>query len=178
MKKPVLNPEDAELFRQAVGEVKPIVDDRAERYKELPSDAPKQLHLDEQQAIKDMLSDHYDPNELNEADAVQFHRPGLQHSVLRKLKRGQYSISDELDLHGMTKAEARQALLPFIAQARLHGKNCVRIIHGKGHGSSNKGPVLKPMVAKWLMQLDDVLAYCSARPEDGGSGAVYVLLKK
>ena len=78
----------------------------------------------------------------------------------------------------MTKAQARQALLQFLAETKLIGKNCVRIIHGKGHRSSNQGPVLKPMVAKWLTQLNDVLAYCSAKPEDGGSGAVYVLLKK
>ena len=86
MKKEGLGPDDVELFRQAIGEVKPIVDDRTDSSTPAPKAIPKQLERDEQQAIQDLLSDHYDPSELNEADSIQFHRPGLQHSVFAKIK--------------------------------------------------------------------------------------------
>jgi DNA-nicking Smr family endonuclease len=173
-----LDPDDIALFRKSVRDAKPIQDDRVEPYKPSPEAEPKQLQRDEAEAMQDLLSGYYDAEQLNQADSIQFHRPGLQHSILRKLRRGQYSIGGELDLHGMTLNQARAALLNFVNEAKQSGNHCVRIIHGKGLRSSNNGPVLKPMVAKWLTQLGDVLAYCSARPQDGGSGAVYVLLKK
>lgn len=77
----------------------------------------------------------------------------------------------------MTKAEAQEQLNDFVLQARARGIHCIRIIHGKGYGSSNKGPVIKPLVNRWLQRRAEVLAFCSARPVDGGTGAVYVLLK-
>lgn len=178
MKKQALNDEDLDLFRESVGEVKRIVDDRADIGKPLPSPVPQQLHEDEQRVRDEMFADQYDPDHLNLADGISFQRPGVQHNVIRKLRRGQYSIGSELDLHGMTSREARLALIEFLTVARKTHQHCVRIIHGKGLRSSNKGPVLKPKVAKWLTQFDDVLAYCTARPIDGGSGAIYVLLRK
>lgn len=178
MKKQALNDEDLDLFRESVGDVKRIVDDRAETGKPLPRPVPQQLRRDEQQVLDEMLANQYDPDHFDLADGISFHRPGVQHSVIRKLRRGQYSIGSELDLHGMTSREARLALIEFLSAARRTHQHCVRIIHGKGLRSSNKGPVLKPKVAKWLTQFDDVLAYCTARPADGGTGAIYVLLKK
>lgn len=178
MKKQALSEEDLDLFRESIGEVKRIVDDRADTGKPLPRPVPQQLHRDEQQALDEMLADQYDSSRLNLADGISFQRPGVQHNVIRKLRRGQYSVGLELDLHGMTAREARLALIEFLNAARKANQTCVRIIHGKGLRSSNKGPVLKPKVAKWLTQFDDVLAYCTARPADGGSGAIYVLLRK
>jgi len=105
-------------------------------------------------------------------------RPGLQQTVIRKLRRGQYAIEAELDLHGATVTQAREAVDEFLGAARERGKRCVRIIHGKGHSSVGKMPVLKGKVNSWLRQKDEVLAFCSARPNDGGTGAVYVLLKR
>jgi DNA-nicking Smr family endonuclease len=86
-------------------------------------------------------------------------------------------VAAELDLHGMTSELARSALREFMAECRRRDHRCVRIIHGKGRGSSNRGPVLKGKVNRWLRQRDDVLAFCSARPVDGGTGALYVLLR-
>jgi DNA-nicking Smr family endonuclease len=101
----------------------------------------------------------------------------MQHNVLRKLRRGQFSISAELDLHGLRVEEARQALSHFLYHCRVNKKRCVRIIHGKGYRSANNQAVLKSKVNHWLRQHDDVLAFCSARAQDGGTGALYVLLR-
>lgn len=178
MKKQALSDEDLDLFRESIGEVRRIVDDRADTGKPLPRPVPQQLRRDEQLVLDELLADEYDPNHLNLADGISFQRPGVQHNVIRKLRRGQYSIGSELDLHGMTAREARLALIEFLGAARRANQTCVRIIHGKGLRSTNKGPVLKPKVARWLTQFDEVLAYCTARPTDGGSGAIYVLLRK
>ena len=124
-----------------------------------------------------MLSDEYDPAEVETGEELIYARSGLQHRILKKLRRGQFVVSAECDLHGMTVPVARQALAEFLARCRLQHQTCVRIIHGKGHGSVQRIPVLKTKVGKWLQQREEVLAYCSARPMDGGTGAVYVLLK-
>ena len=89
-----------------------------------------------------------------------------------------YRVAAELDLHGYTVAKAREALIEFLSSVRRRRHTCVRIVHGKGRGSPGKKPVLKNKVFTWLCQRDEVLAVCPARPFDGGSGAVYVLLKK
>lgn len=172
-----LSAEDAALFRAQVGKVKPLVDDRSPAHKKLPKPRPLQRLRDEQQVLVDMLSDEFEAAELETGEELLFHRPGLQHGVLRKLRRGQFSVGAQLDLHGMTVAVARVALGEFLHHCRSTATRCVRIIHGKGRGSRNKGPVLKGKVNHWLMQRDDVLAFCSAPRTDGGSGAVYVLLK-
>jgi DNA-nicking Smr family endonuclease len=104
-------------------------------------------------------------------------RPGLQRRILRRLRRGHYSLAAELDLHGMTVPVARVALQAFLQECRRRDLRCVRIIHGKGRRSSNEGPVLKVKVDRWLRQREDVLAFCSAQPADGGTGAIYVLLR-
>ena len=95
----------------------------------------------------------------------------------RKLRRGGWVIQGELDLHGHTGDEARIALAAFLNRCMLEDRRCVRIIHGKGHGSKNRLPVLKNKVRHWLTQREDVLAFCQARTVDGGAGAVIVLLK-
>ena len=127
--------------------------------------------------LRELLQDHLDPAELETGEELSFLRPGLQQKLLRKLRRGQFSVAAELDLHGMTANEAYAAVGEFLKRARTRNARCVRIIHGKGNGSLHKLPVLKAKIGGWLRRRDEVLAYCSARPVDGGTGAVYVLLK-
>ena len=175
--KPKVSSEDAALFRAEVGTVKPLVHDRHPTPKRRPKPRARQRLRDEQQVLTDLLSDEYEPAELETGEELLFARPGLQHGVLRKLRRGQFSVGAQLDLHGMTVAVARVALGEFLHDCRRNASRCVRIIHGKGRGSSHKGPVLKGKVNKWLMQRDEVLAFCSTPRTDGGTGAIYVLLK-
>jgi DNA-nicking Smr family endonuclease len=109
--------------------------------------------------------------------ALAFQRAGVRALVVRRLRRGLYPIDDELDLHGLTQNAARHQLAEFIARSRDEGRRCVRIIHGKGYRSGARGPVLKTAVNLWLRRHLDVMAFVSARPIDGGAGAVYVLLR-
>ena len=106
-----------------------------------------------------------------------FLRPGLGNDVLSKLRRGHWVAQGELDLHRLTSDEARFALADFLIDARARGWRCVRVIHGKGLSSPNREPILKGRVRRWLARWDDVLAYCEAPRNAGGSGAVIVLLK-
>lgn len=176
--KTTVSPEDAELFRSAVRRVSPLRQDKITPPLRRPPPRPQQKYLDEQQVLRDMLSDGPDTSEIETGEELLFYRKGLQHGLLRKLRRGQFSVGAELDLHGMTVVESRGTLAPFLSACRLNDIRCVRIIHGKGYGSRHKQPVLKGKLNQWLQQRDEVLAFCSARAVDGGTGAVYVLLKK
>lgn len=131
---------------------------------------------DEAKALAESLA--FDAHDLDveSGDELGFRREGVPQSVLRRLRRGEYAVRDEIDLHGMTQDEARRALGAFLADAVLHRRRCVRIIHGKGLGSGHRGPVLKSAVNRWLRRHDAVKAFCSARRNDGGTGALYVLL--
>ena len=111
------------------------------------------------------------------ADPLSFRRPGVRDQTLRQLRRGRYPVEDELDLHGLNQAAARDELAEFIASSRHAGLRCVRVVHGKGYRSGARGPVLKIAVNTWLKRHADVLAFTSARAIDGGTGAVYVLLR-
>jgi DNA-nicking Smr family endonuclease len=173
-----LTPEDQALFRQQVGSVKRLDHDRAEPSGQNPAPVPHSTRADESQVLNDMVSDYFEPWDMETGEELQYCRDGLQHSVLRKLKRGQFRVSAVLDLHGMNVASARQALAHFLHTVRKNNLTCVRIIHGKGNRSRHKGPVLKHKVNQWLRQRDEILAFCSTRPVDGGTGAVYVLLRR
>ena len=109
--------------------------------------------------------------------ALSFQRGGLRPQVMRRLRRGLYPAEDELDLHGLNQTAARDSMADFIARSRDSGRRCVRIIHGKGYRSGARGPVLKIAVDLWLRRHMDVMAFTSARAIDGGTGAVYVLLR-
>ncbi len=128
--------------------------------------------------VSDTISDIFETENIESSDELLFFRPGVQRSLMRKLKRGQLGVGAELDLHGMTTQEARQALLVLLYECKQHHIRCIKIVHGKGKGSRNQQPILKNKINHWLPQLDEVLAFSSARPEDGGVGAVYVLLKR
>jgi len=142
-----------------------------------PRPVPQQAAQDERKIMQELLVSPNEYEDMQPGDSLSYMQPGIQKQVFRKLKRGQYSIEAELDLHGLTREEAQQHLNQFIVEIRDRGIRCVRIIHGKGYGSSNQGPVIKPLVNQWLRKRDEILAFCSARPVDGGTGAVYVLIK-
>jgi DNA-nicking Smr family endonuclease len=108
---------------------------------------------------------------------LSFRRPHISEAVLTRLRRGTYVVGGEIDLHGMTGAEAKAALRTFIAECVGQRVRCARVVHGKGRRSGPRGPVLKNVVNHWLQHADDVLAFGSARAVDGGSGAIYVLLR-
>jgi len=165
-------------FRQSVGPVRRIKQDRVSPHRKRRHPVPTQLKRDEREVVASLLSDDFEPAEIETGDELLFARPGLQHTVMRRLRRGQYAIQSELDLHGHTVPQAREALSRFLADAQAMGRRCVRVIHGKGKSSEGKLPVLKGKVNGWLRQKDEVLAYCSARPNDGGTGAVYVLIRQ
>lgn len=143
-----------------------------------PPPIPHQRIADEEAAFQESISDEFTIESLLDTDDnLSYIRTGMGHDVLRKLRRGHWSIQNELDLHGLRRDEAREALGTFLREARQYGHRCVRIIHGKGHGSINKEPVLKNKVRIWLMQKEEVLAFCQAKAADGGAGALIVLLQ-
>lgn len=171
--------DDLDAFRSEMDDVEPIsphgrVIHPSPRLPPLPLS----LFRDEREVILESMQDpaHWDEDAENGEDA-SFVRPGLSRQTLRRLRRGEWHIQAELDLHGMTKIEAKHELAEFLHECKRRGGRCVRIIHGKGLRSPNKEPVLKHHVRHWLTQRDEVLAYVSARPVDGGGGAVVVLLK-
>ncbi|PID49488.1 MAG: DNA mismatch repair protein MutS [Proteobacteria bacterium] len=143
-----------------------------------PPAIPIKTIEDEQQVLLDMFSDEYDPTEIQPGDILSYLRPGVQHRIFNKLRRGEYRLAAELDLHGLNARQARGYLAEFLITVYPLQGECVRIIHGKGNRSDHRGPILKTKVNHWLRQHDRVLAFYSARPVDGGTGAVYVLLKR
>ncbi len=169
--------QDISFFRDSMIDVRRIHTDKVLHNTPKPLPHPVQTLKDEANVLASLLDYPYDPTELQPGDSIVFSRPGLQKTIIRKLKKGHYRISAELDLHGMTVTMAEHALIAFFKHARSQGLQCIRIIHGKGHRSNNRGPVLKPFVNNWLRKREEVLAYSSARPVDGGTGALYVLLK-
>jgi DNA-nicking Smr family endonuclease len=173
-----LSEEDIDLFRRAVGEVKPVKQGQRPPDPGKAPPVPVKRVEDDRAVMSDLKSGHLDPDELETGEELSFLRPGVKRSVLRQLRRGQFVVQSELDLHGMNTETARIALRDFLADCRTRGLRCARIVHGKGRRSSNRGPVLKPLLNRLLQQRDDVLAFSSARPVDGGTGALYVLLKK
>ncbi len=170
---------EAELFRREMADAVPIAAHNR-RAPDQPNAKPYpfQTERDEQAALLATMSDEIDIERLLDTDAnLSYHRPEMGQDVVRKLRRGHWSVKAQLDLHGLRTEEARAALVGFINQCQKQDWRCVRIIHGKGLGSPDKSPVLKDKVLRWLVQKDEVLAFCQARPNDGGSGALVVLLK-
>jgi DNA-nicking Smr family endonuclease len=169
---------DVRTFREAMRDVR-----RLRPTTERPTLKPKPpararfTRADQAEVLKESLLPPGDEVVLSTGDELNFRRPHIQEAVLVKLRRGQYAVDAEIDLHGMTGAEAKNALREFVSEAVQRRLSCVRIIHGKGRGSGPRGPVLKNVVNQWLQRIDHILAFGSARRVDGGSGAVYVLLR-
>jgi DNA-nicking Smr family endonuclease len=170
---------DADLFRRSIGDVAPLAPaDRVIPAAPRPLPIAKQHLADEQAALQQSLSDEFSIETLLDTDeALSFARNGIGPDTLRKLRRGHWVIQAQLDLHGLRTDQAREALAEFLRNAGKRGQRCVRIIHGKGLGSVNKEPVLKNKVRNWLVQKDEVIAFCQAKAADGGAGALVVLLK-
>ena len=168
--------DDESLFLSEMSGVTPLKSDNKIKFKNKPKQAPRQ-DIDETYsfAIDDVFSD----AEMVEdcPDILSFSRSGLQHNVLKKLRQGKHPVEHALDLHGLTVIQARKELQEFLGECAAAAVRHAIIIHGKGFRSKDK-PVIKPMVNRWLRSVDNVLAFHSAQPKDGGSGAVYVLLKK
>jgi len=169
---------DKDLFVRAAGAVKPIPDKRKVLHKaEQKMPLAMQYQQDEKAVLKEAISDEFDVGTLLDSDdLLSFRRPGIGPDVTRKLRRGDWSIQRQLDLHGLRRDDAREVLSIFIREAFKQGLRCVRVIHGKGLGSPGKAPILKSRVQSWLVQKNEVLAFVQAKPADGGGGALLVLL--
>lgn len=166
-------------FRSAVGDVTPLtIRARAEHDRPPHPPLPRKRWEDNQQVLVASVSDEFEIDTLlHTDDELSFRRPGVGPDVLRKLRRGEWVIQDAIDLHGCRTDEARELLAGFLRDAVKRGLRCVRVVHGKGLGSKDRQPVLKGKTRVWLAQRDEVIAFCQARPAEGGSGALVVLLK-
>jgi DNA-nicking Smr family endonuclease len=166
------------LFATSVGKVKPIArQDRVHHASQRPTPTRLQQELDDQAALLESMSDEFDVSTLLDVDdQLSFRRPGIGTDVTRKLRKGEWSLQGQLDLHGLRSDEAREAVGQFVRDAKRMGWRCVRVVHGKGLGSPGKEPVLKSKVQRWLVQKQEVIAFVQAKPADGGAGALVVLL--
>jgi len=168
--------EDSELFRRTIGKVEPVNTDKLIlKSGKKPNPYPNRPAPDFEAGIDASVA--VDGENLSQEDIVSYTADGLQKNVLKKMRQGFFGLDAEIDLHGLTCREARQQLLRFLYFCVQDGCRCVHIIHGKGYRSPDNRPVLKNELNKWLRQHQDVQAFCSASPRDGGTGAVYVLLR-
>jgi len=167
------------LFTDSVGRVTPLPrHNRVSLNGPPPSAEPRQRELDEKAALAEALSDEVDIESLLLTDdGLSFQRPGLGPDVVTRLRRGHWATQGELDLHGLRRDAARESLSAFMREAALRGWRCLRIVHGKGHGSPGREPVLKAKVHRWLGQHHSVLAFTQASGPQGGAGALLVLLR-
>jgi len=174
----MIDEDEAALFRNAVRDVSPLpaADKVSKSAKTKPPPIAPRIREDEQSQPGYLPTRDFS-GEIEPGDEWSFLRPGLSHQTLRRLRRGHWGIQAQLDLHGYTRDEALRELIEFLDDSHRRGFRCVRVIHGKGLGSRNQEPVLKARIGGWLSQRTDVLAFCQARPEDGGGGAVLVLLR-
>ena len=175
-----LHADDIALFRDAVRGARPIrkpnravIDRHA-----APPPVPVQSLLDAHDTLKESVSGPIDWEQMMETgEEMVFLRPGLSREILRRLRRGHWVVQDHFDLHGMNSEQARHLLAQFLGTCSKRALRCVRIVHGKGLRSPNREPVLKNKVRVWLARRDDVLAFCQAPANQGGAGALLVLLK-
>jgi len=167
------------LFRRLMGDARPIEQDkRAPDYKPRPKPRARFKREDELAALRESMEADVEEIETGAGESLRFQRPSIGRRTMRKLARGNFSVQNEIDLHGMTVQEAKYALREFINESGYRGHACIRVVHGKGRGSGHRGPVLKHKVNNWLRRWDEVVAFVSTRQVDGGTGAVYVLLRK
>ena len=177
-RKPIkVSPEDAELFREAIGEVRRIESGPSASQRPRPPPEPKRLNLDEAEALRQSHDLSSALPTLDGAELQNYRRSEISERTLKQLRRGEYSVQDEIDLHHLRAADAEIVLKRFLTEALSGHKHCVRIVHGKGLRSEG-APVLKMLVDKLLRQRADVLAFASAPSNQGGSGAVLVLLAR
>jgi len=164
-------------FKTAMREVQPLSHNQASINKPKPSARAIFTRQDEQQVLLEAFESDVQESELESGDVIAYTRPGVQKRILKRLRKGDYKVERVCDLHGETVRSARELLLDFMHECEREQVHCVKIIHGKGKRSGHKGPVIKPKLNRWLRLWDSVIAFHSARSNDGGTGAVYVLLK-
>ncbi len=172
----MVSKDDHEAFAEAMRDVKPLEHEaRVTRTRTPPNAVARHSRAARQRTLEASL----DAASVEFAgDEVAFRRAVVDERTFRRLRGGRFSIEAEVDLHGLRRGEAEAALKEFVVEAARRGLGCVRVVHGKGTRSGPNGPVLKAQVAEWLARWEQVLAVCSARPRHGGTGAVYVLLKR
>ena len=172
-----ISDEDKKRFRDAVGNVKPIKNDNIISEKPKPSAYRKKDKTN-------YLNPDYEINEsvateklVGGEEEIKFCSAGENDKKFKRLRQGKYKFEGKLDLHGMLVEEAKQQLAIFLKECKIRSLACVLIIHGKGYGSKNNAPVIKNKLNQWLRNHSMVWGFCSARPSDGGTGAIYVYLK-
>jgi len=178
MPKKGLSHEDTMLFRSAVGETTRLEDDKFRPGSTRPSPHPKCLGKDFRISDPDMLSDAPYEKTLTAGQSLLFSRNGISQRVTKQLRKGHFTVERELDLHGKNVDEARVSFACFIDDCITHKIRCARIIHGKGFRSKGGYPIIKSKLERWLRLRREVLAFSSALPRHGGTGAVYVLLRR
>jgi DNA-nicking Smr family endonuclease len=178
--------QEANLFQSALGDVKKIPE--SDRY---VHNAPPGINTGVQQprrkltqeednaaVLREMMSDQFEVDHLLDDDpSLSFTRAGVGPDVMRKLRKNHWPVQDELDMHGMRRDTARDALGDFLRKAGKRRLRCVCIIHGKGLGSAGGEPVLRSMVHSWLEQKEEVIAFCAANVDGRNHGALIVLLR-
>lgn len=169
----------ATLFRLATRGARPLDSGgRAELNTAAPAPAPLKREADERDALHESLTAPLTfEDRLDMGDEAAFLRPGLPRRVLSDLRRGRWVLQGEIDLHGLTRDQARDALARFLHASLTQGKRCIRVIHGKGLGSPGRVAILKQLSRGWLAQREEILAFCQAGPHDGGGGALLVLMR-
>jgi DNA-nicking Smr family endonuclease len=174
--KKIISPKDRDLFRQTIGDVRAVKSDKVQLKQ---NDLPKPFKKPQPYDLNESLHHSIEPDidNVSHEETLSFTAPGIQNSVLAKLRKGFFGVQAEIDLHGLNSETAKQQLLHFLNDSTKAGYRCVHIIHGKGYRSTDSHPVLKNNLNRWLRQHKDVQAFCSASQRHGGAGAVYVLLK-
>lgn len=176
MAKKIITPEDSNLFRQTIGKVHTVKSDKVLLTKDSkPKPFPKAYAINMEERLSCAVE--LDVEKVGLEDSLSFIAPGLQHNVLKKLRKGHFGLDAEIDLHGLNSNEAKRQLLRFLHDCVEDGCRCVHIVHGKGYRSIDNHPILKNNLNLWLRQHKDVQAFCSTPPKDGGTGAVFVLLQ-
>ncbi len=171
--------DDSALFRDAIGPVRRLTEPapRTDQRAPAPKPEPVQFLRDEARVLGELLQPVSAIADVEVGEELLYLRDGHDPRLLRKLRRGQIAVQDEIDLHQMNLATARECVREFLAEAITQGLRCVRIVHGKGL-RSRQGPVLKTLVDGMLRQRGDIIAFASARHQDGGTGAMLVLLQR
>jgi len=170
--------DEQDLFRQEMASVEPLVQERSHPVANRIAPNPIIQDKDKLYSFDSLYSEEFEPKTIGNEEAISFQRSGVQDRLSNQLRQGQLSLDAELDMHGMTIAIAHQQLAEFIDECRQQNIRCIRIIHGKGWGSKDNKPVLKTKLNTWLQHEENVLAFCSAQIKDGGTGAVFVLLRR
>lgn len=170
--------DDFALFREEMRDATPIRHDRLPPATSKPAPKAGRHRLEDDNPAGEAFSGMFAPDTVGNEEYLEYRGPGIQHRLFSRLRSGRVHLEAELDLHGMTLAKAEPALSQFLEICQQQQLRCVRIIHGKGWGSRDNKPVLKSKINFWLRQSEAVLAFCSATVEDGGTGALYVLLKR